>query len=288
MADSLLFDGSTAALTFSPGLALIGGPWTIAAIIKRGGDGSFDGIVTAFETAERWNMKLSDAADGNHLFGGNGATDSFSTTQILAANGWQMIVSTKASGTVAPRYHRYIYSTGAWLRVNGATAIADPTTLTSAGTIRVGWDNFSSFFGGNILIAAVWNTVVADATLDSMTGSYQAWVDAQPLEGWRFDRMTTISTFATRSGSSSVETVRAAGTSVAQGDVPAGWWDVLGTSRPKFDLASAYRLQVPFGTSTRRFRPVLPDQPQVTPTVPDYVPPRVIVSREAQRRASRW
>lgn len=227
MADSVLFDGVDDSMSVTPGdsLGLTMGNLSLAAIIKRGVDNTYDSIILGKDStgSEAWNMKLSDSAEGNHLFGGNGATDSFTTSQVLTADGWELIAVTKATGTVTPNFHRYIYGTSTWLRQAGTVAIANGTGISGVDAVLAfGIDNFNSWFSGNLLIAGVWNRVLTNSELDGMTLTQQSWIDATPKEAWRFDSTSSPTRFV----GTSVNAGTTGGPTLDTGDVPAGWTDI--------------------------------------------------------------
>lgn len=89
-----------------------------------------------------------------------------STLNIKIADGWVLVACTKATGTVAPRFHKYVYSTRVWAHENGGTTVAN---LTASGTVFIGASAASTlFWNGDIAQLALWNVVLTDVQIESL------------------------------------------------------------------------------------------------------------------------
>lgn len=208
--DSLLFDGTDDQITCAVGGTPTFGPGTIASIFKydeSGGDAAL--LASAWEQGIKW--------DGNlHLLWDGGGQEFGS---VLLGSEWYLGVLTKATGTVLAREHLYRYSTSSWTHTNlGGTS---PNIAPGASTF-LGSAGGGSFFKGNLLITAAWNTDTADAAVEAwnLQSNRAAWDTAAPLEGWYCNTMSAISSFGTVGTAD--ETGRT-GTTLDVGDVPAGW-----------------------------------------------------------------
>jgi hypothetical protein len=240
MPDSLLLDGTDDYLQFSPGAATIGaGPITLAMILKRNSTLWNCWVAAHTSGGSNTNLWIGELTDNSYSLpnrimmeiGGGAFGQSLTTGTVVNADNWCLVAATKASGAVAPRYHRYKYDTAAWIHgaATGGT-VGDGTALASSGSIRFGQAEGIDFFAGNMLVFGVWNSVLDDATLETLTPGIQAWIDAEPLELLRFDRTSTITSLV----GTAAETTRV-GTTLDTGDAPAGWSDVIG-SRPLVDV----------------------------------------------------
>jgi hypothetical protein len=230
MPDSLLFDGTDDEIIFSLGGAgFVMGPGTMAAIVKVVGD-PLD-YVSIFQVGSSTAARNALYRDSTERLTGlySTAESDVAAITLQEANNWQLIAVTKASGTVAARGHRYVYDSTTWTHSDSASAVADSSTPTTSLTIgdRPGAANNWS---GNILIAGVWNTVLSDSAIEALITGTQAWVDAAPLEAWRLDTMSAISSFGT---SGTADETSRSGTTLDTGNAPAGWSD-LGFVRPSY------------------------------------------------------
>jgi hypothetical protein len=229
MADSLFFDGIDDVI-IAPigGGAFAFGPGTICAIVKLNFDsGAHTSPLTAGTSdGARYGLYRDPSELMDLVLDGTEAT---STTGITVAQGWQLLAWTKATGSVAPQSYRYVYDTTTWTRVASGTSQANSST--PATQFQIGGGNSASFWDGNILIAGVWNTVLSQATIDTLIIGYQDWIDAAPVEAWRLDSMSALQSFGT---TGTADESSRTGTTLDTGDVPAGWDDTLGGLTPPY------------------------------------------------------
>jgi hypothetical protein len=80
---------------------------------------------------------------------------------------WTLVVATKATGTVLPRFHFYNYKTGVWTHVNAGTTVADATAPSTSAKLGVSPVSTNPF-DGDIAAVAVWNFVLTDAQCESL------------------------------------------------------------------------------------------------------------------------
>lgn len=217
MADSLFFDGVDDFITFSAGNYVSTGALSMAFICKRDANSGADadrpmnsGISLFFDTTDRVHAFFS-VADYP-------ATNPTVTT----ADGWVLVAFTKASGSDAGDFHIYYWDTTTWIHDPGGTAIASPA---SAQASRFGGASGpANSFNGSLLIGGVWDSELSQATVETLINGQSAWVTADPAEAWRFDTLSSISSFT----GTSTETART-GTTLDTGDAPAGWTDAEDT-----------------------------------------------------------
>jgi hypothetical protein len=140
---------------------------------------------------------------------------------VLTTGKWYCLVGSKATGTVAPRFHIYDYSAGTWTHENGASSIANSgTPVTSA---ILGWDSGGSAgwaLNGDIAAAGVWNVAFTDQQVEPLPLTLQGWfAPAQPRALWVLDQDAVTQKVVDMSGGGAGESARS-GTSVSTVSVP--------------------------------------------------------------------
>jgi hypothetical protein len=230
-ADSLLFAGGGNERGFTPGSFVGTGAFSVAVVVKRTG---WDGGTFAYTI--RWNLPagsdplgigMADIGAGQ-LCVYDGTNERFADPTIpLNQDEWYLIGISKAAGTVTPRYHVYRYSTSEWEHGNFGGTIANfgaPTTIVWAQDSGQSWV-------GNMLIGAVWDSDLADATFETLELDKASWYTAAPDEAYRFDTAGTITPFV---GTGSQNTSN--GATLDTGDAPAGWSDAGEEAPAEFGL----------------------------------------------------
>lgn len=227
------FDGTDDRIRLNPGAITNSGagPKTFAAIVKRTADSG---------TGSDPIIALNYAADidGSFYFGqsantlallNNGATQtSVSSFTVTASDGWCLVAVTKASGTATPRFHKYRYSDATWTHSDGSAAIGNGAATTTL-TIEVGsWFNGVDTAPIRLAVAGVWNSVLSDATIETLELALQAWVDANPGAFWCFDQASTATPVDDLSSTGTADQTAITGTSVVTGDDPPGFDFTLG------------------------------------------------------------
>lgn len=222
MADSLLFDGVDDSRTYSAGNIAGNGALSLAMIVKP------SGVLVDWRWSVNWN------AGGSSGFGALNAllwisSGTQPTGPTIVTDEWWLLGFSKATGTVTPRYHTYRYSTTTWAHGTFSGTITNYPACTS---IRF-MDAPGELFAGNLLIAGVWDSELADGTFETLEAAQADWVTAAPDEAWRFDTTGAISPFvgtSTQTGST--------GATLDTGDAPAGWADI---TPPATDLIASPR-----------------------------------------------
>ncbi len=181
-------DGTDDKITVSLGnTGFVFGPGTIALILRKAANTSMRPYMQGSAGTTRLGVRFNSTSD---LSLQCGSTLQIGAVTITAANDWALAAITKASGTVTPRYHRYIYDTDAHTHADGAATVANNTAPTADPVI--GANNTTEFFNGDILIAASWNIVLTDAQIEILPFSLSAWfAPAVPRALWLLDQTST-------------------------------------------------------------------------------------------------
>lgn len=214
------FDGVDDFVTLSLGaLGFAFGPGTVAAIIKRSADSSIDELLYAgVSSTARWALTLGSANNIVLRTNNTSAASGAGIDSCLAADGWLLVAATKATGTVAPRFHRYEYATGVWQHANSATSIADssvPITNAFIGATHAG----ANPFAGDGDVKGAWDVVLTDAQIEAMAYSLPAWFQVQPKGLWLLDQAITGQLINDRSGGGANESA-ITGTAVGTSSLP--------------------------------------------------------------------
>lgn len=116
---------------------------------------------------------------------------------------WVLIGVSKATGTTAPRFHTYRYSTTTFTHVDGATSWASPAT--PAGTVQawIGtWDGASEWFTGDIACVGVWHgTALSDGQFEGLISDIAAWEALSPSGLWLLNQTSASEDVLDRAGS---------------------------------------------------------------------------------------
>lgn len=106
------------------------------------------------------------------------------TMNLLVADGWACIGLSKASGTVTPRFHKFVYSTGVATHENATGTEADGT----AGGTRNIILGSSVAVGGSYAVAGVYNRVLSDSEFETVAQNVMAMKANNPAWGlWVLD-----------------------------------------------------------------------------------------------------
>lgn len=211
------FNGSSDFATLSLGASPTDHPLTIAAILKVGRDGTTDCVLTAHNSSNLGAIDFQRHSSNTWVFEFQLTGFAFSTTTVTTSDGWVMVATTKASGTVAPRFHKYKYSDNSWVHEAMDTAIA------GAGRTPAHWrvsnNEGGSFWQGEIKAAAVWNRALADADLEALPFSLLDWHASLPRCLWMFDQSATGQNIVDFTGGGANQSALT-GTSVGTSSVP--------------------------------------------------------------------
>lgn len=188
------FNGSTDQIVTALGACGFAfGPGTCAVVCRHlaSNSGVYSGLVGA-GAGLNWEFGIlpTDATAPDELTFWNGSVSSDSPLKLSAADGWAILACSKATGTVAPRMHRYLFSTNTWTHDATGIAVANPTAPATSMFIGSG-GSFGDNMKGDISLAAVWNVVLTDAQIESLAGAVNAWFAVQPKALWIVDQAAT-------------------------------------------------------------------------------------------------
>lgn len=210
-------------IDLSIGAAAITAPITILAICRRGGaNDTADNAIVEMLTSGGSNARGLGLMDGDSSIAAFiGSTQRVATAMTLTrAMGWGQVGWTKATGTVAPRIHKYLYGTNTHSHANATTTAANGTAATG-GTLRLG--SFQTgdgiFLDGDIAIVGIWNRVLSDAEVENLPFSLTAWLASAPSWLVVLDQDAVAQKVRDLTGGGSNETART-GTAVTAQSVP--------------------------------------------------------------------
>lgn len=136
--------------------------------------------------------------------------------------GWFLCVTTKATGTVVPRYHIYDFTAGTW--EHGAQGAATANQTLGNGEVRFGESLVAAQdFTGDIGLGFLANVALSDAEVEAMVTNRKTSDIWTAIGGATvFDLYELISASAITSLGGSVETSRTGTTTTAE-SIPGGW-----------------------------------------------------------------
>lgn len=192
------------------------GPGTLAAIVRRTRSNVTESViyVGVSATTGRYALEFGNAVP--RLRCGASIVSAASIT-VSGVEGWVLIAATKATGGVAPRFHKYDFATGTWTHENAGS------TLTNSGTpgtsARIGATNTpSQWFAGEVAIAAVSNTVLSDVEIETLVTEQAAWDTAGFVTNWPLDQASTATAVQDTIGAADQTSLT--GTTVSADEVP--------------------------------------------------------------------
>lgn len=110
-----------------------------------------------------------------------------------ATGEWLQSCVTKASGSVAPRWHQYRFTEGVHRHANDGTAIANAGSQ-AGGTVRFGEKLDIDDYKGDFAACICWASVLSDAEIESLTSksALTEWLSVgTPAGAWFFDQAST-------------------------------------------------------------------------------------------------
>lgn len=222
-----VFDGTDDSVQCALGGCNQTGAVTLACVFKRAVNGVVHALVVNHDSGgtARAGMEIRAAvAPTNAMTYSIGGTGAFSTTTVLAADGWCVIVMTKTAGTTTPRYHFKKEAAAGWVHENADKTLGNPTTQAS-GTVRFGeWAGIDDA-NGRMAIAAEWTVALTDLQCEELAAE-AGWLGntgGAPAGLWKFDSATLTDL----TGGGADETVRT-GTTLVSGDDPPFFWPPAG------------------------------------------------------------
>lgn len=208
------FNGTNANITCAVGNSqFTQGPGTMAGVCKSATDSVRGRILTVGAAGTNWSLDKS-ASDLIEW------TDNPATSlNVKVADGWVLIATSKDTGTVKPRMHKYVYTTGVWSHEDAAATAANITS--TGGNALIGSGAASNFWWpGDIALVAVWDIVLTDVQVETLPLRLKPWFDVkQPRGLWLLNQATTsIPVLDLTDGKANQTAI--AGTSISSGSFP--------------------------------------------------------------------
>lgn len=212
------FNGTSDQITTSLGsLGFQFGPGTIAALL----------LMPAANSAVRWAV-FAGADSGTPRYGlGLSAANApafrcrgnqINAPSTVTLGEWYLLAATKATGTVAPRFHTYRYSNNTFNHENAVATSADSTAPTTNGFL--GGENSAVFWNSDLAVAAVWDIVLTDSQCESLPFNLSAWyAPKNPVAMWLLDQAAVGMKVLDITGNHADESA-ISGTSVSANSVP--------------------------------------------------------------------
>jgi hypothetical protein len=211
-----LFDGTNDEIRTSIGGIVGTGAITMAAIMRRNST-VYNGVIGLHTSGGTATYSI-EIADGTGSLDFSGNVNWSPGITVVNADGWVLIAVTKASGTVAPRGHKYVYSSDTWAHNNSASNTANGASV-SGGTVRFGeWQDVDDF-AGDIAIAGVWDRVLTDAEIENLAFTKEAWHAAAPAGLWLFDQQAVAQSVSDLTGGGANQST-ITGTALSTNSVP--------------------------------------------------------------------
>lgn len=212
-----LFDGTDDVITLNlGGMGFAFGPGTMAFLIRRNNQSVSQRVCNfgANTGTARFGIRFNSTNDFSCQMGATLQIGPFTVTETT----WVLVAITKATGTVAIRYHKYVFATNTWTHTDGA-AVADSTAPTGTAS-KIGALVTSEFFNGDILCGGLYNVALTDAQIESLPFSLQAWwAAASPRALWLLDHATVGQTLTDITGAGANQNA-IVGTAVATNHPP--------------------------------------------------------------------
>lgn len=174
---------------------------------------------------------VANSANSNNISLYNGVTNTHASIPLVNADGWAIVGYAKATGTVAPRFHRCLLSSATWTHGASAANQANWSAAVTSGwhigaSDNTGAGGFTNWLGGDLYCVARWSgTALADATFETFTG-INAIISAAPSNLWIFNQASVATAVTDTMGSGANETTLV-GTTVS-----------LNQTIPNFDTGS--------------------------------------------------
>lgn len=213
------FDGVDDVIVFAAGsiAPVDGGPFTLAMLynataVKAGG------LIWTRNAGGTQVWQANPFSDGNIYLTIGG---SFRSTTYTAADGWTLLVFTKANGVATPRVHKYHYDAPGWSHADMSGTLPDSTDNPITEWQVGKFNNVSDFFEGQIGAMAVWDVALSDGNVETLNPNLGAWMDLNPVMCCPFNQASTATPVTDITGNGADQTA-ITGTTVSASE-PTGW-----------------------------------------------------------------
>ncbi len=212
------FDGVDDYITTALGsLGFAFGPGTMAAIFRKADDSGSETLLyvgSATTLGNRYSLFFAGATTPT-IRCGSGTVNS--PLLVEAADDWVFVAVTKATGTVTPRWHRYVFGTSTWTHQDaGSTLVNSGTPANSA---RIGATTGpNTFFHGDMGIAGVASVVLTDLEIEELVTEEAAWAASGMVAVWPLTQASAATAVQDTVGAADETAIT--GTSVTASDIP--------------------------------------------------------------------
>lgn len=216
------FNGTTDKVKVTVG-ALTGMTYgAIAAVVKQTAGTVNDGYYSIFATDTGAQSVIQIClTDTNHFFFGVDSGGSEDVGAPTPSDGWVLVVFQKATGTVAPKYWKYVFNTGTLTASTAGTSV--PDSARSTAQAWVGGERGGELWLGDIAAVAAWNNSApfTDDLVYSLASDWSQWVKQAPTSLWVLDQAATSQPINDWIGTSPELTLSA--TTVGASSAPVGY-----------------------------------------------------------------
>lgn len=198
------------------GMASVAAPFTCMAIINRSAVGSRAFAAINSGSTRRSEFKFNGSGQLQWTLPGVNDAPVTSLT-VNDSSGWALVGLSKASGSAAPRGHRYLYTGGTWTHANSGTSVGNPTAGTSfrLGAIATPAD----YWAGDIAVVGFWNRVLSDAETETLTAALSDWLALSPSTLFALNQASTGTAITDLTSGGSTQSA-ISGTSISASDPP--------------------------------------------------------------------
>lgn len=199
------------------GGASLSGAITLAAIVKKGTDGS-NQVLFSVGNVQATMRRLHIGSSNLPFIRTNNATSTSTGTTVTVADGWCFVAATKTAGTSTPRFHVYKYAANTWDHANAGTTGTDSTPSGASG-IAYATNTSSLFFNGDVAVAGAYASSMSDQQVETLAYDLMAWWQVTPNGLWVLDQASTGMLVNDLTGNGANQS-GIAGTSVSTNSVP--------------------------------------------------------------------
>lgn len=148
------------------------GPFTAVSVFAKTVDGTVDTLLgqstSASARRSTWHIRTTNLP---LFYNGTGTAVAPATHTLLATDGWLLAAVSKAAGTVAPRFHRFVYKTGVLTSENSATTIANGAVAGVGGRWWIsGSPTVAEWLDADVAAIAYIPRVLTDSEVRRMAG----------------------------------------------------------------------------------------------------------------------
>lgn len=206
---------------------------TLVSIFRVTGSGGANGLVVVNGQGRSFGMYLAPTSNALALTTQNSGDPIAPTITVGTGDDWVLCAITKATGSVAPRFHKYAYATNTWSHENYGSNVVNVSGGTQTGWCIGAYSNtgFYSFLGDIAAAAVFKDRALSDDQLESLPFSLQSWVSLAPSSLWVLDQQATGQSVLDWTGGGANQSA-ITGTTVSTSSVP-----ILGYGHPVVPVA---------------------------------------------------